>query len=274
MTDATCRQATGFETLRKFMPTFRVHAACVVLLSSFFAGTVSIAQESQGGGSSFHPMQLEYRIEWRLVAAGTATMAFKRDGPNRIQVDMTLQSTGLLSHLYRVDDAYKAAMTDRYCLIGAHLDAQEGKKHIVSDLNVDSPASKSVYQEHDLVQNTSKDVDLNVASCTHDVLGALAAMGDVHLEPGKSTTVAITDGKKFARARIQDLGDETITAGEKKYQTTRYEAFLFDNVLYKRKGSLQIWVSNDGDRVPVLLRFQFGFPVGSVTVELTKKQDL
>ncbi len=50
----------------------------------------------------------------------------------------------------------------------------------------------------------------------------------------------------------------------------RYEAFIFDNVVFRRKGSLLVWLSDDAAHLPVQMRFQMGFPIGSVGLELEK----
>ncbi len=108
--------------------------------------------------------------------------------------------------------------------------------------------------------------------CTYDILGALATLRTSNLPPGKSTVVPITDGKKFAQAKIEALSKETINVGGKNYATTRYEAFVFDNVIYKRHGRLLIWISDDPARLPVQFRLLMGFPIGTITVSLEKSE--
>jgi Protein of unknown function (DUF3108) len=96
----------------------------------------------------------------------------------------------------------------------------------------------------------------------------------MNLEPGKSGTLPVTDGKKMVNARIDAQSRENITVGGKTYRTVRYEAFLFDNVLYKRKGRLFIWFTDDADRTPVQFRFQLGFPIGTISLQLDKQEKL
>jgi hypothetical protein len=266
----------AFEKLKSFMPILRrcAHWACTVFLVAACAANVSPAQDASKLPMLFRPMRLTYRVEWRLVTAGTADLAFTRGDASKIEVKMKLESAGLLSHLYRVLDEYHAMLNDRFCLESMHMDAQEGKRHKVSQINVDPGHGKSTYEEHDLIKNTSSRTELAVPACTYDITAAITELREIDLQPGKSTTLPVTDGKKFANVRIVARGKENITVNEKKYEAMRYEAFLFDNVLYKRKGSLQIWVSDDAAKLPVQLRFQFGFPVGTVSVELLKEQDL
>jgi hypothetical protein len=55
-----------------------------------------------------------------------------------------------------------------------------------------------------------------------------------------------------------------------KFKATRYEAFLFNGVLYGRKGRLFVWISDDEKRLPVQIRVQLPFYIGTVTVQLEK----
>ena len=84
----------------------------------------------------------------------------------------------------------------------------------------------------------------------------------------------ITNGKKLADVRVEGLGKEKITLNGKTYNTLRYETFVFDNVLYRRKGRLLMWISDDAQRLPVQMRFVFGFPLGDITLELEKSERL
>jgi hypothetical protein len=154
------------------------------------------------------------------------------------------------------------------------LDAQEGKHHKLTLLKFDLLHNKVEYDDHDLLKNTSDKRWLDVPPCTYEIAGALASLRGLDIPPGRSASLPITDGKKVAFSKIEAQARESVNCGGKTYQTIRYEAFVFDNVLYKRKGRLLIWLTDDAARVPVQLRFQLGFPIGTVTVELDKQQQL
>ena len=94
------------------------------------------------------------------------------------------------------------------------------------------------------------------------------------LQPGMKFTLPVTNGKKLANVRTEGLSKEKLNLAGKTYNTIRYETFVFDNVLYRRKGRLLIWVTDDPLRVPVQLRFVFGFPLGDITLELEKVERL
>ena len=58
------------------------------------------------------------------------------------------------------------------------------------------------------------------------------------------------------------------------YEVLQCDAFVFNNVLYKRKGRLLFWLTDDERKIPVRIRFHLPFWLGTVTMELIKEQTL
>lgn len=230
----------------------------------------SPASGVDGGGFPFAE-RLAYHVEWRLITAGNATLEFTPTPDGKWHTALNIQSAGVLSRLYRVLDAYNVITDSKFCLVNSELDAQENKRHVITR-TVLANASKLQYEEKDLVKGSTVQKELDVPPCTREIAGALASLRLLRLEPGKSATIPITDGKKVVSARIESQAHETVNLEGKNYGTTRYEAFLFSNVLYRRKGRLFVWVTDDGERLPVQIRLQLGFPIGNVTILLDKQE--
>lgn len=228
----------------------------------------AVAQETAPFPS---PETLSYRIEWRMVTAGQAKLQLERAQPGW-QIQLKLESAGLVSRLYRIEDSYKVMSNDRFCGESSSFEAREGKRHVVETEQFDNAKHKAVFDMHDLAKNVQEHHEVDIAPCTHEIIGALAFLRLSKLEPGKSITVPIVNGKKMANARIEAQSKENITVDGKLYSTTRYEAFIFDNVVFRKKGSMLIWLSDDAMHVPVQMRFQMGFPIGSITLELEKAE--
>jgi Protein of unknown function (DUF3108) len=217
--------------------------------------------------------KLTYGVEWRLLRAGSATIQLSRDErPKDWNFNLNIESSGFVSRVYRVLDSYKVTAQDGFCLSNATLDAQEGKKHSISNLQIDNSRREVIYDERDLIRNHSQRKELAVPPCTYEIVGALATLRTFDLEPGHSRVIPITDGKKFAQVKIEAQAKERINVGGKRYETTRYEAYLFDGVLYQRRGRLLVWISNDSDRLPVQFRLLLHFPIGTITVALEKQE--
>ena len=92
------------------------------------------------------------------------------------------------------------------------------------------------------------------------------------LEPGQSVTVPVTDGKKSVMAKVEAQAKEDVKTPEGVFHTIRYEAFLFDNVLFRRSAHLNIWITDDRRRLPVQVRVRMTFTVGTITLLLEKHE--
>jgi hypothetical protein len=131
-----------------------------------------------------------------------------------------------------------------------------------------------VATQKDIAANKNDRTELAIPPCTYDIVAALMTLRASQLEPGMKFTLPVTNGKKLANVRVEGLLREKLVLTGKTYNTIRYETFVFDNVLYRRKGRLLIWMTDDAQRVPVQLRFIFGFPLGDITLELEKVEKL
>lgn len=246
---------------------------CALLIPICFASVLAPAESSSKSPAFPFPEKLSYRIEWRMITAGNASIQLTRASESGWQLNMTVQSAGLVTRLYRVDDKYKVIAGQKFCGVRSDLDAAEGKRHKIESMSFDS-SHKVRYEDRDVLNNKTENSTLDVPPCTYEIVGALAWLRTMDLPPGKSVTFPITDGKRVAYGKIASQAKESVEIDGKYYAAVRYEAFLFDNVLYKRKGRLFIWLTDDAARIPVMLQIHLGFPVGRITVELEKQQQL
>jgi hypothetical protein len=243
-------------------------------LTGFLLIALASAEQPQKDPVFPCPEKLTYRVEWRLVTAGYAVVQQTRATGRGWDLNLNLTSAGLVSRLYRVLDTYKVTTNERFCGSSAVLEAQEGKKHTLTQLNFNNVRNKVEYNERDLVTNTTAKNELDKPPCAHEVLGALATLRLAPPAAGRPMSVPVTDGKKLAFAKLEAQTKETLNIDGKNYSTVRYEAFLFDNVLYRRKGRLFIWLVDDAGHLPVQFQVHLGFPVGNITVQLEKEEKL
>ncbi len=248
---------------------------CALLPFLFCSSGFVQAQQQASKNSKFpYPEKLTYRVEWRLITAGSATVQLSRENSDDWQFNLNVESAGLVTRLYRVLDSYKVVGNQKFCAVNSVLDAQEGKRHTVTRMTFENSRHKVEYDERDLLKNSTVKKELDIAPCTYEIAGALAALRTMNIDVGKSATFPITNGKKMVNARIEAQAKENVNIEGKTYQSTRYEAFLFDNVLYRRKGRLFAWVTDDPNHLPVQFRVQLGFPIGTITLELEKQEKL
>ncbi len=218
---------------------------------------------------------LVYHITWRMVTAGQAAIKLTPTATKSgWDLNLDLQSLGLVNQLYRVQDSYKLSMNERFCGSTLNYEAQEGSHHTVTTMAFDSDRHKLTVTAKDMVANATHNSEFDIPPCTYDIAGALLTLRASQLQPGMKYTIPITNGKKLANIRVEGLGKEKVAIKGVNYNTIRYETFIFDGLLYRRKGRLLIWVTDDATRLPVQMRFVFGFPLGDITLDLEKVEKL
>ncbi len=151
---------------------------------------------------------LQYTVEWRLVTAGKARLIWSAtprqqnsSGPGW-QADLHLESTGLVSKLFKVNNDYVSNLDPDLCSTGSYLKAEEGTRHKETRVTFNREARKAEYLEKDLDKKGATTVhEIDTPGCVHDVLGGLYTLRTLNLQPGQSTQMAISDGKKSVMAR-------------------------------------------------------------------------
>ncbi len=218
---------------------------------------------------------LYYGVEWRFVYAGNVSLTLVRGADHTENIAVHLQSAGLVSKLFTLDDNYNAQLTgDTFCAHGSELDAVEGKRHHRTETQFDYNRGKVTWEERDLVKNTmfrNGETDLP-AACVSDVIGALYVLRGMRLEPGQSVQIPASNGRKAANVHI-DVQDreEVATAKMGTLKTIRCEANIFNGVLYSRNAHFSVWLTDDARHLPVQFRIRMPFVIGTITLQLEKE---
>lgn len=218
---------------------------------------------------------LSYNIEWRLVTAGKARMEWTATPPPHggYQVNVHVESVGLVSKLFKVEDDYRSTVGSALCVQSSELTSHEGSRRRATRITFDSESRKASYLERDLAKNTvlnSQEID--IPECVHDVVGGIYFLRTLNLEPGQSTEVPVSDGKKSVTAKVEAQQREDIKTPAGTFKTLRYEIYLFDNVLYRRSAHLNVWVTDDRRRLPVQVRVRMQFTIGTITLQLSSTE--
>jgi hypothetical protein len=215
-------------------------------------------------------LRLQYDVEWRLIHAGTATI---EERPNWVQ--LKLESSGLVSTLFKVNDTYTANYDDPFCVTSSLLDSSEGKRHHETQVLYDRVQNHAFFVEKDLQNNSViRTTGVDIPVCVQDVLGAMMKLRTSTIEPGKALQLFVSDGRKAASVKVEGQEREEIHTQAGSYKTIRYEANLLNGVIYARKGRILAWVSEGSERRVVQLQFRMSFPVGTVTLQLHKQEPL
>ena len=216
---------------------------------------------------------LYYNVEWRLITAGKAKVEWStsRTGGH---VNLNLESTGLVSKLFRVEDNYAVNLDPNDCAESSQFTSQEGSRQRETRITFDGAARKADYTERDRIKNiVLLQRQIDIPSCVHDVVGGMYFLRrTLNLEPGQSTTIPVTDGKKSASVKVEAQAREDIKTPEGLFHTIRYEVYLFNDVLFHRPAHLNLWLTDDRRRLPVQIRVRMQITIGTIMLQLEKHE--
>ncbi len=219
---------------------------------------------------------LSYTIEWRLITAGKARLEWTAVAPSAHsggQVNLRVESVGLVSKLFRVEDDYSANLNGGLCAESSLLTSREGKRNRETRITFDAERRKANYVERDLVDNAVLlSQDAAIPECVHDVIGGVYLLRTLNLEPGQSIEAPVSDGKKSVMAKIEAQEREDVRTPDGTYKTIRYEIYLFNNVLFHRSAHLHVWLTDDRRRLPVQIRVRMPITIGTITLQLEKHE--
>jgi hypothetical protein len=213
-----------------------------------------------------------YSAEWRLMRAGSARLVWS--GGSAQGASLHLETTGFVSKLYKVDNDYSVSYDARFCASSSLLKANEGKRQRETTVTFNRTPGKAELVERDLLNNnkvvSTREVD--VPACVHDTIGALGRFRLMKLDPGQTIVMPVSDGKKSASVRVEALKRETVSTPAGKFKAVKFEAHMFNDVIYRRKAHLYFWLTDDARRIPVKIEIDMPFFIGNVTLELEKEE--
>ncbi|MCX6626127.1 MAG: DUF3108 domain-containing protein, partial [Candidatus Solibacter sp.] len=190
------------------------------------------------------------------------------------QVNLHLESTGIVSRLFKVEDDYSANLSSAYCVQNLQMTTHEGSRLRETKITFDTETKKASYLERDRAKNNAivLSQEIDIPACVHDVTGGLFFIRTLNLEPGQSMQIPVSDGKKSVMVKVEAQAREDVKTPEGTFKTIRYEVYLFDGVLYKRSAHVNLWVSDDRRKLPVQIRVRMTFTIGTITFQLEKHE--
>ncbi len=244
------------------MPACLLRKRCLLVWCALLLGVPCFAQQKD---------EYTFAVEWRLIRAGTAKVSLEpvRSG---WQGAVDLESAGLVSKLYPIADHYTAQMAEGYCATSTIMKAQEGSRRRETMVSYDRNRGMTSYVETDQVKNKTVTKETGIPACVHEWVGAIKTVRGLKLEPGQSTTVPMSDGKKFANVKIEAQEREEVRTALGLFKTIRYEAFFFDGALINRSARCFLWLTDDAKKTPVQIRVRMQFLIGTITLQLEKEE--
>ena len=137
-----------------------------------------------------------------------------------------------------------------------HLRVGAYRKDLV--IRFDQSARKAVYEDGK---------SLGVPARVHDVLSAFYYVRTCPLPDGGTVSIPTHDNEKSYEMVVKVLRRERIEVPAGKFDCVVVEPILKSEGIFKSKGEMFVWLSDDDRRIPVQVKSKV--PIGSISVTLT-----
>ena len=112
------------------------------------------------------------------------------------------------------------------------------------------------------VLNGERQEPMEVPRFAADSLGALYRVRTLRLEPGRSVTIPVSDGRKNYDLEVVVEARERVETPAGVFDCVRVEPRLESDGIFVRKGRMRVWMTDDARHLPVRLKAEI--PVGSI----------
>jgi len=205
----------------------------------------------------------QFSVDWNGLNGGGSLMQVQNlqrlDGRRVYHIITKTESNSFVSKFYKVRDRAESFIdaeslyTRRFI---KHLREGGYKKDI--DVRFDQGAKKAVYDDG---------ASIDVPARVHDVLSAFYYVRTQPLPNGATILFPTHDNKKSYEMEVRVHGRERIEVPAGKFDCVLVEPVLKSEGVFKSKGSIYVWLTDDSRRIPVLVKTKV--PVGSISVSLT-----
>ncbi len=209
-----------------------------------------------------------FEVYWGGMVVGRARIAvLPTTDSNQFVVRTTAKANNAIQSIYPVRDTVESwiRVSDGQPL-RFHKRLNEGSYSASVRLDFDR-REKVVRVKGGHRKGQAPDTVVAIPDQVHDLLSAFHAVRSAELVPGKSITLAIVDNRKlFKQVEVACVGRETVELDHGTFQTLVIEPRLHGDALFKSKGKLKIWLTDDTRRMPVQMMSEI--KLGTIRAEL------
>jgi hypothetical protein len=205
----------------------------------------------------------QFSIDWNGLNGGSSLMQvqnIQRVGDTRAyRIISKTVSNSFVSKFYKVRDRAESYIdVDSLYSVRFSKHLREGGYKQDLDVRFDQATHQAIYDGGPT---------LDVPPRVQDVLSAFYYVRTVPLPTGATVAVPTHDNKKSYDMEVRVLRRERVQVPAGKFDCVVVEPVLKSEGVFKSKGSIDVWLTDDAKRIPVLVKSKV--PVGSISVSLT-----
>jgi hypothetical protein len=205
----------------------------------------------------------QFSIDWSGLNGGNALMQVQNmqtvDGHRAWRIVTKAESNSFVSKFYKVRDRAESFI-DADSLYTRRFEKHLREGSYKKDLSIrfDQGDGKAVYES-----GKSFDVPARV----HDVLSAFYYVRTCPLPEGGTISIPTHDNEKSYDMEVRVIRRERVEVPAGKFDCVVVQPVLKSEGIFKSKGEMLVWLSDDERRIPVQVKSKV--PIGSISVSLT-----
>jgi len=209
--------------------------------------------------------RLEYEISWLGIPGGNSSLEVK--GITKVgQIDAyhlmsRTWSNSFISTFFEVDDRIEGYMNANDLTgISLKVRQREGGHKVDKEIIFDSKTNKAHFTKNE--KNSVHDVPPFI----RDSLSSFYYLRSKDLEVGKDVVMDTFSNGKLYKLIVKVLNKEELQVNEKIYNTIKVQPLAKQNDIFKNKGEIFLWLTDDEYKIPVKIRSEIA--IGYFTAEL------
>lgn len=213
---------------------------------------------------------LNYRIHYGFITAGSATLATTKTsykGQQAFYIRGTGKTSGAAKAFFKVEDIYESYVNENKEPLFYVRNVSEGSytQHLQSTFNNNNNTLVLVDKKH--TDRPAKTV--KVPGDVQDMLSCfyyLRSLPADHLRVGSVLRMNVWVDDELFPFQLKVAGVEKISTKFGKIQCLKIIPSVMSGRVFKEKEGVTMWVSNDSNRVPILIKAELA--VGSLKASI------
>jgi len=209
--------------------------------------------------------RLEYEISWLGVPGGNSVLEVKGlkeiDEVKAYHVESRTWSNRFISTFFLVDDHIEGYMdAGDLTAISLKVRQREGGHKVDKEMTFNRETNKVHFRKN------KKESVHDVPPFIRDSLSSFYYLRTKDLEVGKDVVMDTFSNKRLYKLIVKVLGREVLEIEGKNYETIKVQPLIKQNDIFKNKGDILIWFTDDEYKIPVRIRSEIA--IGYFTAEL------
>jgi len=259
-----------------------------IILLIFIASASLYAQDSTAVKSDSIPSppliigeKLTFKIRYGFIRAGTAEMKIMSlkdfEGKEAIHIQTTARSVPAFNWIYKVKDVLNIYV-DPQTLMPIYMEKKLREGSYKADLFINYSFQDSIAKgqfiryRSDMSIRKEVNFDVPLKDKLYDVLSAFYYVRTQPLIVGEEIEVTAHEKKKVYDLQVKVYRKEIVDTEAGKFRCLVVEPLLKGEGIFKQKGRLTIWMTDDKYKIPVQMTSKV--VVGHITTELMKIEGL